>query len=58
MTAYQLRFDWKFVAAVGVSAVGIILAIKVDPMDAKDAFVSLADAVAVNVTRISDSSKR
>lgn len=58
MTTCQFFFDWKFVAAVGASAVGIILASKVDPMDARDTLVSIADAVAMDITKISDVSKR
>ena len=57
MNTVQAIFDWKCVAALGVGAVGVILAIKVDPSDAKEALVAVADALSMGTIRIDADSR-
>lgn len=36
--------DWKFVLALGVAAVSVILAVKIDASDAKEVSIHMIDA--------------
>ena len=51
----QLNIDWKFVAAIGFSVIGGIIASKVPSEDAKDALVDFSSSI---TGRISDSTRR
>lgn len=51
----QLTIDWKLAAAVGLSVIGGILAVKVPSEDAKDALVDVSSSI---TGRISDSTRR
>ena len=50
----QLILNWKSFAAIGLSAAVVTLAVKVDPLDARDALASVANAI-TGVARIGDS---
>ena len=54
----QLILNWKSFAAIGVAAAGIILATKVDPLDARDALVSSTSAVSDAIARMCENRLR
>ena len=40
----SITIDWKTVGAFGLGLIGVILAVKITPESAKEAFANLADA--------------
>lgn len=54
----QLIFNWKSFAAIGVAVAGIILAVKVDSSDARDALVSSTSAVSDAIAHICENRLR